>query len=71
MGLNPNIAHDEGLIPTRKALDSRKDKKNSTNSLIELAESVLKNSIFEHNLSFYKQLRGTATDKKKWPHYML
>ena len=28
--------------------------------LIELAECILKNNIFEDNLSFYKQLRGTG-----------
>ena len=48
----------------RKALDLRKDKRTSTESLIELAECVLKNNIFEHNLSFYKQLRGTAIGTK-------
>ena len=30
-----------------------------TDSLIELAECVLKNNIFEHNTSFCKQLRET------------
>ena len=64
VGLYPNIPHDEGLIAMRKALDLRKDKRISTESLIELAECVLKNNIFEHNLSFYKQLRGTAIGTK-------
>ena len=32
----------------------------SINSLIELAECVLKNNIFEHDKSVFKQLRGTA-----------
>ena len=54
MGLYPHIPHDEGLIGMRKALES----------LNELAECVLKNNIFEHNLSFYKQLRGTAIGTK-------
>ena len=40
----------------RKALDLQKDNRILTESLIELAEYVLKNNIFEHNLSFYKQL---------------
>ena len=60
LGLYPNIPNDEGLIEMRKALDLRKDKRISTKSLIELAECILKNNIFGHNLSFYKQLRGTA-----------
>ena len=42
VGLYPNIPHDEGLIATRKALDLRKDKRISTESLIELGECVLK-----------------------------
>ena len=71
MGLYPNIPHDEGLIAMRKALDLRKDKRISTESLIELAECVLKNNILEHNLSFYKQLRGTAIGTKMAPQYAI
>ena len=47
VGLYPNIPHDEGLIAMRKALDLRKDKRISAESLIELAECVLKNNIFK------------------------
>ena len=61
VGLYPNIPCDEGLIAIRKPLDTRKDKTILTDSLIELAECVLKNNIFEHNKSIFKQLRGTAT----------
>ena len=71
VGLYPNILHDEGLIEVRKVLDLRKDKIISTESLTELAECVLKNSIFEHNLSFYKQLRGTAIGTKMAPSYAI
>ena len=49
VGIYPNIPHEEGLIAIRKALDIRKDKTISTDSLIELAEYVLKNNIFEHD----------------------
>ena len=64
-GLYPdNILHDEGLIAMMNALDLCKDKRISTESFIELAECLLKNNIFEHNLSFYKQLRGTAISTK-------
>ena len=49
VGLYPNLPHEEGLIAIRKALDIRKDKTISTDSLIELAEYVLKNNIFEHD----------------------
>ena len=55
----------------RKALDLRKDKRTSTESLIELAECVLKNNIFEHNLSFYKQLRETAIGTNMAPRYAI
>ena len=61
VGLYPHIPHDEGLIVMRKALES----------LNELAECVLKNNIFEHNLSFYKQLRGTAIGTKMAPPYAI
>ena len=64
MGLYPNIPHDEGLIALRKSLESREDKTISTDSLMDLADCVLKNNIFEHNLSFFKQLRGTAIGTK-------
>ena len=38
VGLYPNILHDEWLIAMKKALDLRKDKIISTESLIELEE---------------------------------
>ena len=56
VGLYPNIPHEEGLIAIRKALNTRKDKTISTDPLIELAECVLKNNIFEHEKSVFKQL---------------
>ena len=71
MGLYSNIPHDEGLIAMRKTLDQRKDKKILTESIIELAESVLKNNIFEHNLSFCKQLSRTAIGTKMAPPYAI
>ena len=63
-GLYPNIPYDEGLIAMRKALGLRKDKRTSNQFFFELAECVLKKHIFEHNLSFYKQLRVTVIGKK-------
>ena len=64
VGLYPNIDLEDGLVAMRKALDAREDKTVSTDSLIELAECVLKNNIFEHNTFFYKQLKGTAIGTK-------
>ena len=71
MGLYRNIPHDEGLIVIRKYLESREDKTISTDSLIDLAECVLKNKIFEHNLSFLKQLRRTAIGTQMAPPYAI
>ena len=67
VGLYPNIPQEEGLIAIRKALDTRKDKTISTDFLIELAECVLKNNIFEHDKSVFKRLRGTAIRTKMAP----
>ena len=50
-----------------KALDTTKEKPISTDSLIELAECFLKNNIFEHHKSIFKQLRGTAIEIKMAP----
>ena len=58
VGLYPNIPHEEVLIAIRKALDTRKDKTISADSLTELPECDLKNNIFEHDKSLFKQLRG-------------
>ena len=69
IGLSTNIPHDEGLIAISKALDTRKDKTIFTDTLIELAECVLKHNIFEHNKSVFKQLRGTAIGTKMAPPY--
>ena len=64
VGLYPNIPHEDGLVAMRKALDALEDKTVSTDSLIELAECILKNNIFEHKTSSYKQLRGTVIGTK-------
>ena len=52
-----------------KALDLQKDKRISTDSLLELSECVLKNTISEQNTSFYKRLRGTSFSTKMVPSY--
>ena len=55
----------------QKELDAQDDKTVLTDSLIELRECDLKNSIFEHNTSFCKQLRGTAIGTKMTPLYAI
>ena len=46
VGLYPNILHGEGLSALRKRLETRKEKYVSTETIINLAEVVLKNNIF-------------------------
>ena len=64
LGLYSNIPHEDGLVAIHTALDAREDKTVLTDSLIELAECILKNNIFEHNTSFYEHLRGNAKELK-------
>ena len=42
VGLYPNIPHEEGLSALRKRLESRKEKYVSIDTIIDLAEVVLK-----------------------------
>ena len=60
----PNISHKHGLVLMQKALNAWEDNTVSTDSLTELAECVLKSIIFKDKTSFYKQIRGTATETK-------
>ena len=63
--------HDEGLGVLQKALDSRADQSVSTDSLVDLAEVVLKNNMFEFNGKFYHQIRGTAVGTICAPPYSI
>ena len=45
VGLYPNVPNDQGLLFLKKALDKRQKKTVSTESLIELAEFILKITI--------------------------
>ena len=60
VALYPNIPNHESLLFLKKALHNRQDKTASTESLIELAELVLKNNCFEFNDRFRKQKESTA-----------
>ena len=64
--LYPNILHDEGLIALRKYFESREDKTISTDSLMDLAERLLKNNIFEHNL-----FKGNSLGTRMAPPYAI
>ena len=69
VGLYPNILHYKGLTFRKDFLDSSVDKQVTTDTLIELAELVLKNDIFELFGKTYKQIRGTAIGTKFAPPY--
>ena len=71
VGLYPNIPHDEGLSALRKRLNERDKKDLSTDTLVELAELVLKNNIFNLNEETLKQKRGTAIRTKFAPLYSI
>ena len=60
IGLCPNIPHNEGLSTLRKQLDLRQEKDATTFTLVELAEIVLKNSLFTFKQKPLKQKWGTA-----------
>ena len=59
-GLYPNIPPEEGLPALRKRLESRKEKYVSIDTVIDLAEVVLKNNMFTFGKKTLKQKRGTA-----------
>ena len=69
--LYPNIPNEKGLLFLKKALDKRQNKTVSTESLIEVAELVLRNSYFEFNDKFKKQKEGTAIGTKFAPPYAI
>ena len=60
VGLYPNILHGEGLASLDKFLKTRDNKQLSSVTLVELAEIVLKNNIFEFDENSFKPKRATA-----------
>ena len=72
VGLYPNIPHEESLASLRKFLDTRMEKKKvTTETLLELAEILLKNNIFQFSQKTLKQVRGTAIGTKFTPPYAI
>ena len=63
-GLYPNTLHEKGLSALRKPLDTRKGKYVSTETIIDLAEAVLKNNTFTLGKKTFKQKWGTVIDTK-------
>ena len=67
--LYPSIPHDEGLKVLWKQHDKFIDKTVFTEDMIEMAEFILKNNLFEFNSKFYKQISGIAIATKFAPLY--
>ena len=70
VGLHPNIPHSEGLNSLRRFLELRDNKQISSDTLIELAEIVLKNNFFEFDQKTFKQVHGTAIGKSLYLHML-
>ena len=71
VSLYPSIPNEEGLQAMREALDKRGDKSVSTDSLVDLAEIVLKNNFFEFGSDTFVQRKGTAIGTKFAPPYAI
>jgi hypothetical protein len=67
VGLYSNIPTEEGIAAMRRALDTRKDKIVTTNTIIEMVSHVLKLNIFKLNYELYIQNVGTTTGTKAAP----
>ena len=56
VGLYPHIPHDEGLQSIREALTNRENPEIPTETVVDLAELVLRNNNFEFNENHYLQI---------------
>ena len=63
VGLYLHIPHDEGL-QSREALNNRENPEIPTETIVDLAELVLRNNNFEFNENHYLQTLGTAIGTK-------
>ena len=68
VGLYLHIPHDEGLR-SREALNNRENPEIPTETIVDLAELVLRNNNFEFNENHYLQTLGTAIGTKMAPSY--
>ena len=69
MGLCPSIPKEAGLEDLEKALNSRTNKKVSTEDLVKMAKFVFKNNNFEFNGKVKQQISRTAIGTKFAPPY--
>ena len=65
------LRHDEGLAAIRKHLNNRENKEVTTDTLVELADIVLKNDHFLFLDKTFKQKQGTAIGTKFAPPYSI
>ena len=70
VGLYPSITHKAGLKALKSALEKREQKHIPTEKLINMAEFMLKNNLFEFNRSVKQQVSGTAMGTKYDPTYV-
>jgi len=67
VGLYPSIPHIDGLEALRVKLNTREEQKVPTVDLVNMAEFVLKNNVFEFGEVCKKQVSGTAMGTKFAP----
>ena len=63
--LYPSFRQNVWLKALKEALDKRKQKKNTTEDLVQMAEFVLKNIFFKFNNEIKQQISGTAIGSKR------
>ena len=71
VSLHPNIPHEERLASIRKHLNNRGNKEVASDTLVELADIVLKNNYFQFLDKTFKQKRDTAIGTKFVPPYSI
>ena len=69
VGFYLSIPHKVGLRAYKGVLDRREEKKISTEDLVKMVESVLKNKYFEFNGQVKQQISGMAIGTKFAPTY--
>ena len=63
------VPNQAGLSALKEALENRSAKKIPTETLIKMAECVLKKNLFEFNNKVFQQTSGTAIGTKFAPSY--
>ena len=69
VGLYSIISYQVGLSPLKEALENTSVKIIPTETLIKMAEFVLKNNLFKFNSKVFQQISGTAIGTKFAPPY--